>query len=480
MGRKLLGIDIRDDSLTAVLVSSGVKGYSVETYQQVRLEAEPEKQADIQTALVEVIAGMDLSGAGCVVALPGNRIFYRNIKFPFKGYKKIRQILPVEMESELPVTIEELVFDFYELTGFDGEGTNIMAMAAQKHQVGNILKTLARHHLEPEIITAGGFPMTLCLLKFYDLPNTFIFLDIDTVTCSLFLVNQGNIVSVRCFVLDSHSDDRIQPIMLQVYRTLMALEEKYDNLPIPEVVLTAGQGITNADNEHLTAVSQNILGIPARIINIMEKDNIRTDRSVKPVLSLEPGAALAAALVEQERLSCPNFRTGPFAPMKQWEEYKHSFIKAGVATVVILLLYSLNVLIHVYAREQEQAYLDHQIIGVLQSSFPDAVLHANPTQQMREAIQQQKSTALFPTGQSLRMIDILNEMSRRIPPAIDVEFQRLVIDSDHFILNGNTDTFYSVDEIQGKMEASPLFHKVDIMNTGRSGTRIQFRLRVGF
>ena len=79
------------------------------------------------------------------------------------------------------------------------------------------------------------------------------------------------------------------------------------------------------------------------------------------------------------------------------------------------------------------------------------------------------------------MIDILNELSRSIPANMDVQFSRMVVAGDDSVLiNGDTDTFNSVDAMKGSLEKTDIFKEVTIVSTtkDKDGNRIRFRLKI--
>jgi len=78
------------------------------------------------------------------------------------------------------------------------------------------------------------------------------------------------------------------------------------------------------------------------------------------------------------------------------------------------------------------------------------------------------------------MVGILNELSRRIPGGIDVQFTRMVIGDDSVVIAGDTDTFNSVDTMKNRLETAKIFETVTIVSTNKdkAGNRIRFRLKL--
>ncbi|MDH3345185.1 MAG: PilN domain-containing protein, partial [Desulfobacteraceae bacterium] len=83
---------------------------------------------------------------------------------------------------------------------------------------------------------------------------------------------------------------------------------------------------------------------------------------------------------------------------------------------------------------------------------------------------------------SMRTIDILNNISNRIPRETDVTLTRMVIGSENVVISGDTDTFNSVDTIKSRLEQEDAFKKITISsaNINKSDNRVRFNLKVTF
>ena len=77
------------------------------------------------------------TGATCVLGIPTTFISFRNLSVPFTDLKKIRQVLPFELEPTLPMSVESLVFDF-EAVKQNG-GQELLAFVAEKETLDRYL-----------------------------------------------------------------------------------------------------------------------------------------------------------------------------------------------------------------------------------------------------------------------------------------------------------------------------------------------------
>jgi hypothetical protein len=158
-------------------------------------------------------------------------------------------------------------------------------------------------------------------------------------------------------------------------------------------------------------------------------------------------------------------------------------VSSGLAAG-LLLVWLLTVSMDYYYKNKQLNTLNNRITSIFQSTFPDVKKIVNPLQQMRVNIEEVRKVSLNPTGGQGNMltIDILNEISKGIPDDIDVKFTRTVIGENNVVINGDSDTFNSVDAIKNRLEQSKSFKTVTIVSTTKedSSNRIKFRLKIGY
>src|SRR6056297_3499262 len=165
MSKTYLSLDIRDQSISGFLVKSGLKGNSIEGHVRVPVEAAEESENQLESpwhqAISVIVDQLDTNGAICLITVPPALISYRNIRIPFKENRKIRQVLPFEVEPLLPFPLDEVILDFQ--TARQSENSDVIAAAVEKAKLQPILDALAAFHLSPQVIIPGGFPVALYL-----------------------------------------------------------------------------------------------------------------------------------------------------------------------------------------------------------------------------------------------------------------------------------------------------------------------------
>ncbi|MGM0402260.1 MAG: type II secretion system protein GspL [Thermodesulfobacteriota bacterium] len=107
MSRSILSIDIRDEAISALRISSTLKGNRIESQFHIPLnQAPPDTENRLLWAFSQMADAMDTSGCACILSVPPSAVIYRNVTVPFKERRKIGQLLPFELESSLPRAVE--------------------------------------------------------------------------------------------------------------------------------------------------------------------------------------------------------------------------------------------------------------------------------------------------------------------------------------------------------------------------------------
>jgi len=482
MSRKILGLDIRPDAVSAVLINSSIKGTVIEAHEHVPLSGRKEDKNGLSASLETIEQKMDISDSICVASFPADEISFRNIQVPFKGQKKIKKILPYELEPTLPFPVEDLIVDFIHIEIPDHTNTkNLITAAVEKSKLQSFLDTLGTFNIEPEIVTVGGYPTAFSLANFLDSHKNWFFIDIDNNKSTIFIISSGRICLIRSFAIRSAARSyKIKSLCGNIRRTLYALEKILGLDFEPDGGFITGCGI---DDLGFDKDMEQALGFPIERVDILRFADILKQQPLPPSwIPFLMDNALSLALMEIEGAKGFNFRKGPFALKKFWEENKKNLIQTGVFFVLVLSLGWFNVFLDSYFLEKRLAGLNHQITGIFTSTFPEVKNIVDPVQQMKTEIQQAGKNALLPgeTGKQIRAIDILNTISKAIPKDMDVTLNTFVMGSESVSISGDTDSFNSVDNIKSKLEQADIFKKIIISaaNIDKFDKRVRFKLKV--
>ena len=487
MSRKYLGLDIQNTALAAVLIESGLKGNWIRAHSYIPFPDGSDEVQGLEAALEALVSKVDIAGCSCIASFPAERVFFRNMSVPFKQANKIKQVLPFELEPTMPIPIERLVIDFHRIeTGGDESTTRLIAATVDSERMQGFLDLLSGWGIDPEIVTAGGFPAALCLSRLGDIPENSVLVDLKGDKGTLFVLSAGQLHLVRTIPSGSLEAARVEMLCRNIRRTLIAHENKGDSpTGWPEKVFLSGPALS--DNGAEVDFAKH-LQIPVQRADLLNDVDVRLNN--RPTEAWQPNRmnnALALALTEAVGIKALNFRKGPFAVTRRWDEHRKRIVRSAILLGALVALVFTNVLIDYFAQQKKLSALNAEIREIFYGTFPDvrADLDTNILpQEMRVRIDEARRAGLLPAGSDGNplMIDMLNEISARIPAGIDVAFTRMAIGDDNVIIAGNTDTFNSVDLMKSRLEGAEIFESVTIVssNKDKSGNRIQFRMKLKF
>ncbi len=488
MPGKTLGLDINEDSITAVQVVGGLKGYQITACGHVRIQGE----GGLEDGLRRICEGVDLRSDTCVLSLPARHVSYRNLDMPFKDPRKIRKTLPYEIDSLLPLPIEELIVDFAIIDR--SEQTHILAASIKKSTVSEYLTRLQAVGVDPEVLDVRSLPLVSWLLRREDVPENGILLDISGKVSTMALYLKRRIALIRTFALNGghaaippadtgptgDSGPDLESLSRMVRNTIHASGRQDQEVIYPEKIFFTGPGALRPDTGPLLS---RFLDLPSEQVNLVEDRRIRMDGDVAQTWNAPlMDGALSLALREPKPRQGFNFRRDEFEVRGKYFGIKKELRKAAILIMLVLAFLAGDMGTDYYFMKERYSDLDQEIKKVFMQTFPDVKKVVDPLAQMKVRINQIKGPAATYPGmdQGRGVLDLLEDISKRIPRSLDVRIVRMIIDPEMVRMSGTTTTFNAVDNIKGSLESSPLFDQVTISsaNLDRKGKKVSFEIKL--
>ncbi len=190
--------------------------------------------------------------------------------------------------------------------------------------------------------------------------------------------------------------------------------------------------------------------------------------------------ALALALRDDRQGQGFNFRKDTFEVKRHYYGLKGWIRKAALFLIIILSLLAVDLGVEYYFLSKRYAMLDQNIKEVFRKTFPEARMTDYAVEQMRVKIKEMKESPQPGLKANQGALQILKDISQRVPTSMDVQVTRLVVDPETVRMSGDTNTFNAVDTIKNSLEPSAYFSGVTITsaNLDRTGKRVQFEIKL--
>jgi general secretion pathway protein L len=497
MAGKILGIDIQSDSIAAVQVEGGLRGYHVTGCARVMM-GDVDGLDEAFKALSEQV---DFKADTYISTIPGEQVSYRNLQMPFRSTKKIRQTIAYEIETMIPFPVEDLVVDF---TLIDQSGqSDILTASVRREYISKYLALLQNYGVDPDILDISGVPIVLWLFRQGEIPDDGILFQIGQKRTTMVLYIKRHISLIRSFAFcdgiipeaisnsPTYSNAQSQAaetyvscfesLYTNVQNTLHAFEYQNDIEAKPEKIFVTGTGNLYP---HTAGLLERFFDIPVEEINVAGGDpSIHVDENIAQSWnSATMDSALALALRGNKQGLGFNFRKNEFEIKRKDTKLKREIRRAVIFLIVILSLLTTYIGMDYYFLKERYRMLDKQITEKFRQTLPDVKRIVDPLQQMRIEITKIKKSgfSLPGIGGDHKVIDLLRDISLRVPESLDVRVMSMVVDPETVNIKGETDTFNTVDIIKKGLEPSEYFSAVTISsaNLDRSRKRVQFEIKL--
>jgi len=455
MAKKYIGIDIGPTHLR-VAVAILEKGTPVLTdAREQRLETQ-EEQAGTLTAMLGEVAFNDR----VVACLPAVGSFSRVLAFPFAEAKKIEPAVNLEMGSQVP-TSGELLSDFLSPRPAE-QGVEVQAAAVWRDAVTDRLEIFRRAGKPLHVLDLNPFAYAAGLGECVP-EGVLAVVQASEMTVSA--IKDGQVVSYRTLPLSPGEDVELLAAMIRSEYLAFAKNPDDNGLPFFFIGEGAGDRLFHALQKH---------GLEPRLAPLAIEG-----RQVSP--SLLPAAALALRGTLPDRAHRFNFLKGDLAPKSEWAGLRLRLTAlAALAGLTVILAVSGAYLNYVQKQRRAET-LRQQTVAIFRQTFPQVQTIVDVPSQMRGSLDALREKArLLGLGQSRSALNVLREVSARIPREIDLEVREMSYGDSDLRIDGSTSSFEAINRLAQALEASPLFEQSQIADAkmGPDNGRVGFRLNL--
>lgn len=215
---RVIGIDVTPRFVRAALLRVAYRKTFLEELREVEradFESLTQALAACAQALADgsgATAGTAASGGAAQrvdsvgVVLDGRRTFVHHLEIPATALKQIDELLPFEIEAQVPVDIDELVFDYQVEPAKPGDATlGVLTVAARTEHVRECISLVSEAlGREPEHVGCGPMELAQLTTLFPNLtavPGAIAIIDLGEELTDVCVLRDGRVVGTRSLSL---------------------------------------------------------------------------------------------------------------------------------------------------------------------------------------------------------------------------------------------------------------------------------------
>ncbi len=553
-GKEALGLDIGTNSIKVTRLLKTRRGVRLLNFWEKEIPREEKGEAEeeiIVRTIAELLsqarpAPLPMGGVKgekerVISSLPASSSVIKRLSLPFKGSRKIRQVIRYELEPHLPFPLEEAIIDFYIVDDRLPDRTLVLAFAFNKKVIEKHLRILDKAGLRPEVVDLDS----TSLFNIYALKEDkeiVALINLGAGQTIIDIISEGRLFFTRSIPkagdnvsqvlaerfgvsfkeaeklkrasgpegplpqreeLDEEKLKAIEPVLDEIIKeiehTFSSFLAFYPDKSIEKILLTGG----SARLPEIVEYFQKSLNIETSLFNPFFKLSLprpfflRLKELLTPSLR-EISSTLDSSTLEKTRPLLPqamgialrgmartraslNFIREEKPLIKRLEEARPLLKPATILLLSIFLLGLLDFYLHLYLKNKRSAKLKKEIRLVFKKTFPEVTNIVDPLVQMKSSLEKrEEDLALSP--REFSSLTILKEISSLTPQDLEISLEDLSIDWDETRIRGSTSLpdFSLVDRFKRVLEASDYFTEVAVSDAhlSRRGRSVEFRMTV--
>jgi general secretion pathway protein L len=446
---RLVEIDIRATHVRVALLQT--------QYRTLKLlgcrEAPLENPRAVEEALQVVGLPLVQQGEHLATSVSGDQLFIRDIELPATAAKQLSDVVPFEIEAQVPLDIEELCFDYRLLGRKSGqEPLRVLAVATRVSVVQQLIDLVQRAlGVEPERIGAGALPLANLAQVVPELraPGLVAVLDVGLGSSDFVVLRDGFPVFARTLSVGADGGGNA---MISALRQSQAAWLQRSSEPFVRLFL-AGAGPTI---EGAAPVLSGALGVAVSALPEMHFEGLPAGEAAS-LVGFEKAIGLALSLTGSARDL--NLRKGALAYQHSYEFLKTRWPLLAVLGGLILVSFLFSVWAKSRSLNAENAALEQSLAALSQQSLGQSVASATELQELLDKSVAQREKDPQP---ELDALDILVELSRSIETDIVHDIEEFDVQNDKVKLQGIVSATDEAEKISAALAKHRCFKEVKI------------------
>jgi general secretion pathway protein L len=501
MAQLTVGLDLGHESIKRIRLKSSFRNVEIVDFVDVPLTDDDRPRSQRLGEALQQLSEESRPSDLVATALPGNEVSTRLLTLPFTDRKKVAQIIGLELERQIPFSLDKIVFDYLPADQSSNEGSQLLVAYCQIERMAEWLAILGSGEFDPRLVGLDNLAYTT-LAEHLPAPSenaTVAIIDIGHRLTSICIMGPAGVQFARTISLGgyeitnklaetfgvdfSQAEDGKQRggyIGSKEQESLSPEQEKISNtIQLVSSVLVrglkqsfsaynsifkksldkiwlcgGGASIANFDNYLASELEVDVEYIRTEHFDIpgIERLSIGNDNSNRWAKPL--GLALHAH--QAGRRNWLNLRRGPFAHKGEFEYVKTKLVHMGVVVLIILLLATGTAI----TKHLSLSSTDRALNKRIKESTRAILGQAEPDIEKALAIIKEKLSPESDPLPQTTALDIFREIHSYIPGEMTLKLRDINISPKKIQLAGFTDSFESVEKIKLELEKYKCFTEI--------------------
>jgi len=338
-------------------------------------------------------------------------VIFRKLSFDFSNIKKIKMVLPSELESTLPEKIENYLFDYKFIRQNKKTSVNVIGVKKDFYS-----KLISYAKNKKKIYFFVDTEILFSLFKDKVKETNYIEVYIDSFYILINVIENKNISSCLSYIFENGRSDQIISIVNKIL-----LEKNYS-------VYITGEEKEIENFENKTKIK--LIKIPFLRENLQSfffSEAINKNIKFTPLKLISPSIKII------------------------------SFVPYIVSFLIFILLLSPSLISYRHFKEKQQKLdkIETKMISEFRKIFPDVKKIVDPVVQAKEKLNQMEETSI--SIQYPSILEMLVKITNIFPEDVNVEIDRLSFSNNVLTISGFIDNLKNLEKVKEEINKSPYF-----------------------
>lgn len=445
---RLVGIDIQAHHLRIAVLQTQYSGVKVLGLAQAPIASRDQLVETLQELGLPLVQQTDHLST----IVGGDQLFLRDIDLPAAAAKQLNDVVPYEIEAQVPLEFDDLCFDYRLLERSPGKDSlKVLAAACRTTEVRKQIEVVqSALGSEPERVAAGPIVLANLARVVVELRDSepVALLNVGLLNSDLVVLVGGHPAFARTLSVGAEAGPEA---VVAALRQSQAAWLSRGAGPFRNMFLTGAERVIEGAAPVLSrALGYSVAPLPA--MEVARGDGVGVDMAGYE-------KAIAAALGLASGARGLNLRRGPLQYHHSYEFIKTKLPAIAALAGLIVASFAFSVWAQARSLASENASLEVALSGLSQEAFGERIEDAD---EIIDRLERGEAAQEVDPQSKLDAFDVLVEVSKAIEPAIIHDMDEFEVKGEKVNITGIVSTIDEAKRIESAMAERDCFQEVKI------------------